>query len=525
MNDIPRTGIYRLLEIFPGALSWSIVLIPVISSFFWPRAVAIFIILYVVLWFLRSLKLSFFLIYAHFKNKHFEEENWMHLLNFFSDSPPKPKNEIERHTTKQIERLKKAGQAKTWDNIYHVAIIATYKEEKEILESTIEAVANCDFPLNRVIVVLATEERDQKRAEENSAYLTQKFAGKFGGFYTFMHPKNIPGEIIGKGPNISYAGQRIAEILKAKNLDFSNVLVTTLDADNRPHPKYFSNLTYHYLMEFNRQQRSYQPVPFFYNNIWDVPMWTRLVALASSFWQLEQSAEVDTLRNFSSHAQSLDALIATDFWSRHTIDEDGQQFWRSYFAFNSHHKVIPLFIPVYQDAVQNKTYFLTLKSQYIQMRRWAWGCTDIPYVVLKMWKERASLPFWKSFVLLFRLVEGHIMWATAPIIITFTNAIPPLINKDFASTVFAYNLNQVFSIIFTVALVGILVSIWISLLALPPHPKGKKWFFLSIFQWIGLPVITLLFGAIPALDAQTRLMLNKPLQFTVTEKIRKPILQ
>ena len=158
------------------------------------------------------------------------------------------------------------------------------------------------------------------------------------------------------------------------------------------------------------------------------------------------------------------------------------------------------------------------------MRRWAWGSSDIPYVSLKMWKERRVLPFLKSLILFYQLIEGHIMWATAPIIITFTNSLPSFLNKDFSKSVFAYNLNQVFSVMFTVALIGIVISIWVSFLMLPKHPRGKKYMFLSLFQWIGLPIVTIVFSAIPALDAQTRLALNKPLQFVVTEKIRKPII-
>lgn len=520
MNDIPRTFAYRLFEIFPGALSWLIILVPIIASAWYPRAVSVFITLYIVLWFLRSLKLSFFLAYAYKKYKKHEKENWMHLLQFFSDNPPVAHTEIEKKTVSRIDDLKQHGQFKKLGNLYHVAIIATYKEEKEILESTISGIAKSDFPLKKIIIVLATEERDNERAQKNVQYLTQKFNGVFGEFLSFMHPANIPGEIAGKGPNISWSGERIAEALKNKNIDFSDVIVTTLDADNRPHKKYFSNLAYHYLMEFNRKKRAYQPVPFSSKNIWDVPVFSRLVALASTFWQLEQSAETTYLRNFSAQAQSLDALTQTNFWSRQTIDEDGQQFWRSYFAFHGKYKVVPLFLPIFHDAVQNRTYFLTLKSQYIQTRRWAWGVSDIPYVILKMWKGRQNLPFFKSLILIYQLIEGHIMWATAPIIITLTNLIPSLFNKEFSRTVFAYNLNQVFSTIFTLALVGILVSIWISLLTLPPHPQGKKWTLLTMLQWAALPLVTIFFGAIPALDAQTRLALNKPLEFVVTEKIR-----
>ena len=155
------------------------------------------------------------------------------------------------------------------------------------------------------------------------------------------------------------------------------------------------------------------------------------------------------------------------------------------------------------------------------MRRWAWGSSDIPYVVLKFWKERKKLPIGRSLLAIFQLIEGHIMWATAAIIITFTNSVPKLLNQHYSNSVFAYNLGRVFSIYFTIALIGILVSLWISFVALPKHPRGKGLFLISMVQWIGLPLVTVIFGAIPAIDAQTHLMLNKPLHFVVTEKVRK----
>lgn len=499
MDDIPRTKWYRILEILPGALSWGVLLGPFILAFWLPRVVAIFITIYVLLWFFRALKSSLFLVYSYWKSKKYQRLDW-------------------------IDLMEQEGQlCKQWRNILHVVIMPTYKEDKEILETSIEALAQTEFPRGQIIFVLATEGRDRMRAQTNAQYLQQRFGSTFRHFYHFMHPADLPDEIPAKGANITYAAKQMTKILKDQCVDFAKVLVTTLDADNRPHPAYFSSLTYHYLMEPNRHRRSFQPLAFFYNNIWDVPFVNRIIALANTFWYLSESAEANHLFNASVYAQSLDSLVAMDYWSRHTIVEDLHQYWRAYFHFHGDHEVVPLFVPVYQDALQSKTYFTSLVGQYKQLRRWAWGASEIPYVLVKMWRERRRLPFFKTASRFYYLCFLQITWATAPVIVILNQSIPTILNPTFARSLFAYNLSGVFNVVFTLMALGILTSLWVSLVALPrPQGKGARLkFSLAILEWLLLPLVTLFYGAIPALDAQTRLMLNKPLGFSVTEKIRK----
>ena len=523
MDDLKRTFWYRLLEMLPGAVSWSILVVPFAASFWYPRPVAIFITIYVILWFLMSSKAIVFTIYSYWKSIKYEKMNWLRLLEFFSESAPIAHTDMEKETMRKIEYHKLNGTFKQWKDILHVVIMPTYKEDKEILETSIEVLTKADYPLEKIIFILATEERDLVRAQENADFLIKKFGDKFGAFHHIMHPKNLPDEMPAKGANITYSARKIAEMLKQQNVDFSNVLVTTLDADNRPHPAYFANLTYHYLITENRAKRSYQPLAYFFNNIWDVPFTNRLVALANTSWYLAEAGQSHHLFNASVYAQSLNTLVAMDFWSRHTIVEDIHQYWRGYFHFDGDHEVVPLFIPVYQDALQNKTYFTSLVGQYKQLRRWAWGASEIPYAIIKMIKNRKRLPFCRSIGKLWYLLYLQITWTTTPVIILLNKMIPVTISPNFDKTLFAYNMGQVFNVIFSIMFFGILVYLWLSLLYLPkPNKTFQKWQYFSLaLNWILLPFVTLIYGAIPAIDAQTRLMLNKPLGFTVTEKIKK----
>ena len=72
------------------------------------------------------------------------------------------------------------------------------------------------------------------------------------------------------------------------------------------------------------------------------------------------------IRNFASHSQPLQALKAMEFWSKRTIVEDGHQYWRSLFFFDGDYTVLPIRVPIYQDAVLDETFFKTIKAgQYV----------------------------------------------------------------------------------------------------------------------------------------------------------------
>src|SRR5262249_50209225 len=151
-------------------------------------------------------------------------------------------------------------------------------------------------------------------------------------------------------------------------------------------------LSYLYAATTDPLYVSYQPIPLYTNNIWDAPAPMRVITTGNSFWNIVLSMRTHMIRNFSAHAQSLKTLIDTDFWSVRTIVEDGHQFWRTYFRYDGHHEVYPLYVPIYQDAVLSTTYWRTLKAQFVQLRRWAWGASDVAYVAEKGFFTENKVP-------------------------------------------------------------------------------------------------------------------------------------
>lgn len=497
---MPKTWKYkRLFEILPGVFVWIILLFPIALSIWAPRVLAIYMIFFLCYWLVRTFGMSTRLVVGYCSFKRDMKINWLKMCH---DLPPKD----------------------SWRKIYHLVIVPTYKEDIEILRASVESVIHSDYPTDRIIYLLATEERDRENARKYASILKEEYGGKLLDFITIEHPSDIPGEIIGKGPNITYAGRKIVSYFEEHKIPPRDVIVTNMDADNLFDKKYLACLTYKYLIDPDPKHKSFQPIPMYFNNIWDVPMPMRLIAMGSSFWQLIVATRPTRLKNFSAHAQSLEALIAVDFWSTTTIVEDGHQFWRTYYKFNGNHDVIPMFTPIYQDAVLGDNMKDTLIEQYHQKRRWSWGVSDIPYVMEHTFHDK-KIPFIDRWAHALILWEAHLSWSTTSLVLATSSWLPLALNPGFRETVLAYNFPIVYSRLLLVAWVGMVTTLIISTLLVPPY-RGKKPFGRIFLDWILtpfiLPVSNVIFSSIPALESQTRLMLGKYMDvFRVTKKSTK----
>ncbi len=524
---------YRLLEILPGLLSWAVLILPFVLAFVSPFALAIIIIAYLIAWFLRAMGQSARVIQSYGNMRRHQALNWAPLITDLDD----PKASLWRldHVHEDLPQWHqknlnlRALQVETdtlrSSDIFHAVIVPTYNEPKDVLELTVKHILKTNYDLKKVILILAPEQRDGGKPVSACAELVKKYGSKFHLMQSVPHPADYEvGDIKGKGANECYAAGWLEGWLKRKKIPNASVVVTVLDSDHHPDPNYFSELSYVYLLSPDRKHTSYQPISLLTSNIWDAPAPMRILALGTSFWMMIVSMRPHMLRNYAAHGQGMDALVECNFWSKRTIVEDGHQFWRTYFRYDGKHEVYPIFSPIYQDAVLAETYKKTVRAQFLQIRRWAWGVSDIPYVIYKGFFTKNKVPKLDLFLKTVRLIEGHLSWATASLIVAFSASIPVYINPHGRESFVANQLPVIASYIQTVSLIGILVTLYLSMKLLPKKPARyrKTRHLYMIFQWPFMPIVTILFGSTAALVSQTRLMFGRYIgNFDVTDKIIK----
>jgi hypothetical protein len=535
-----RGARYRFFEILPGALSWTMLALPVILSAINVAAAAFFVLIYLLINFTRAVAGATRALQGYRIMRKHQKIDWEGMLQELETGKvpehhgrfPKWHYEALRRYAVQREQLLALDQAGVQSHgsgehlrpseVVHAVIIATYKESREVLEPTIKSVLSGDYNMNQVLLVIAYEQRAGEQQAQLAKTLVKEYGDQFMDAFAVGHPNDIPGEIIGKGGNITFAGRKLKTYLEKQHIDPRRVLVTTLDADNRPDKKYLAALSYVYCVAPDPVHASYQPVALYTNNIWDAPAPMRVLATGNSFFNIVTSLRTHALRNFSAHAQPMAALLETDFWSTRTVVEDGHQFWRSYFAFNGNYRVYPLYVPIGQDAVLSESYVKTLKAQFVQLRRWTYGASDIAYVVDKAFFSkdpgRKKINKFDAFAKTWRLLEGHVSWASGSLLVLLGGFVPALFQPE------SYTANQlpiVVSRIQTVALIGLLITVFFSLITLPPKParyKHHRTLFM-VLQWVYLPVTTVVYNSFAAFYSQTRLMFAMYYdKFDVTEK-------
>lgn len=545
-----RTKEYRLLEILPGALSYTMIILLFALSIISPALGSYYLLLIIAVTLVKAVGIVYRTIQGYNAAKRAEKVNWHERLVDL-ETPHERYEELLKHKCKEfafnehVENLKLLSVGKDLvlsesevavddepiffpkpKEIYHAVIMVAYNEGLETLIPTVEAVRDGSFDNERIIFVFGYEERGGEAMVENAKILKEKFKDDFFEFITVMHPKDLKDEIQGKGPNLNFAAGELLEFVKKKKIPLKNIIVTSLDSDNKMSKWYLDYVAYQFIVHPNRQHLSYQPVSLFTNNIWDAPAPMRIIAISNSFFNIISSMRSHTLKNFASHSQPLLALSEMGFWSKKTIVEDGHQYWRSLFFFKGNYEVLPIHVAIYQDAVMEETLIKTLKAQFVQLRRWDYGASDVAYVGVRLFskdrKKIGEMPFLPLFAKFVRLLEGHVTLAAISPMVAFGGWVPKIINSR-SKDLLTFNLPNTISLIQIFASVGLMTTILLSLKMLPPRPKEVKTpRILMILQWLLMPVVAIVYQSFAAFYSQTRLLTGNYMEkFDVTKKVVK----
>ncbi|MBF8289406.1 MAG: hypothetical protein HW391_374 [Chloroflexi bacterium] len=540
----------RLLEVVPGAVTWGLLVLAVGLSFGWPQLVAWFVLTFDVYWLYKAVMLTGSVAAAFGLTRRVVDVDWRTRTFALRDvagriagiearlaAIEKRVGDLDgagerlaalggrreatrlREERKELLRLlARRGEAiADPDRLWHVALVPTYTEPYEKLHETIRALAEADWPRERKMVAIITRETDAG-GRANVDRLRTAFGDAFLHFFHILDPLE-PGVVVGKSSAMAYGGRWLYRELEALGFDPREVVVTDLDSDYRVHPAYFGYLSWMFLTDTDRFRRLYQPVPMFHNNLWETPLPVRLVAIGATHVQMWRSLTPEKLISFSSYSVSLQTIHEVDYWATDAIPEDSRFYWKSFFRYSGEFRTVPLFMPIYGDAVRARSYPRTLIQQYTQIRRWAWGVTDIPYFIQNA-LAHSEIPRMQRVGRLVDLWLDHLNWAIAPFVILFGSNLPLILNPAFAQTTLGQNLPLYASWLLTGAFGCLAVLMYVEERIAPPRPAS--WGLLrniaSRIQWLLLPVVGLLFSNLPALDAQTRLMAGKYLEYRVTEK-------
>ncbi len=501
-TKIPRERRWqRLLEIIPGLLTWTTLIGMIVFSFWLPVWTAVFVIAFDIYWIYRTIFITSYSVIAYRKLKKGKRTDWW----------------------EKCKSIQAPDTGWTYKDILQVILLPTANELAEVIEPAIKAVAESKFPNDQIIILLATEERElEEQRLKKINYLKNKFSGVFRDFLVTTHIV-APGEMKCKASNASFAARFLMKYLSEKNIDYQKVILSNFDCDSVAHTQYFAALTYEYLKDPKRLQRSYQPLPMYHNNLWDTNAFVRVIVTSSSFWHMFQSTRREMV-TFSSHSEPFDTLVKVGFWPVNMISEDSVIYWKCFSYFHGDYKVKPIYLPISLDAVLAENYWRTIKNQYKQKRRWAYGVENFPVIVRALWPDK-KVSFLKKIKAAFEMLEGHHSWATASFILAFLGWLPLILGgNEFNESVLAHNLPFVTRYLMTLAMFGLIVSMFLSFMLLPPRPRkySRKKYAYMFLQWILVPIIAPTLGALPAVDSQTRILIKKYFgEFWVTEKVKK----
>ena len=568
-NNTRRLG-NRILEVIPGILAWTTITLPFWGGIFLPELTAYIVITFNVFWFYKSLSSVILFIIGYLRIREGENNDWMLKLRqikyidkslkeladkkallinssntaaaqiiknnsrnqntkkfFILSKLPYSilkiyasleKRKAIKYIQKEITRFKnlKNKNILNWENLRHIVIIPFVMEPYEVLQPIMDRLSNQTFPTKKINIILATEV-----AKPEGYIVAQKLKANYGKFFEniwITQHKLAAGEIQGKSSNMAFAARFAQQKIHGLRWDKNMITLTSCDCDSQFDLQYFAYFTFLFITEQERYYKFFHAPMVYYANIWQVPFFGRVANSLFTINNIGKSVREDKNIQVSTYSASYKLIEEMGFWSSDIVPEDFHMFLKALFLHGDKVSIKPIYLKTLSDAAESTTFFKTAQNQYKQVKRWAWGVSDDVWMV-KSWvrtKNKSVYTLYRVFHIMF----DNYLWSTNSFILLLGANIPPLVNKKFALTVIGQKLPQISSTILTFTSIIFFMTVIVDILIKPQRPKKVSILrqILEQTQWLTLPLIGLVFGAIPGLDAQTRLLLGKHMVHHSTEK-------
>jgi cellulose synthase/poly-beta-1,6-N-acetylglucosamine synthase-like glycosyltransferase len=404
--------------------------------------------------------------------------------------------------------------------LHHVVIIPNYREPMEVLSRTLRGLAAQEDAKHYLTVVLAMEEREVG-AREKARVLQQSFKDRFARLLVTVHPANLSGEVAGKGANQAWAARWARrELVDRLELPIEELTLTSCDADSVLHPRYFAELAHLFNRDPERHRRFWYAPVFYYNNIWRIPAAIRLLAYHScalrmgelanpSFWSLP----------VSTYTLSFKLADEAGYWDPGVISEDWHMYLRCFFAAQGRTSLTPIFLPTQTDAVEGETLGQTLANYYRQQLRHSWGAEDVGYI-LQQWRRSPDTPLLKKLLCFLWILHLNLLRSTSWFIIVLGSLTAWLTHSTLLISLPKQPLLSDLIPILNALGIASAAAIWAMEHVRCPPTKDSRLNALAqeSIAWGFLPILSFAFAALPALHAQTKLLLGSPLAFQRTPK-------
>jgi len=403
--------------------------------------------------------------------------------------------------------------------MHHLVLVPTYRESDQILSETLECIATQTTGAERVTVALAFEARDPE-APARAQRLTQRFAKRFGHWLVTMHP-DLPGEVKGKSSNLHWAARRVQdELIATGRLDARNLLITVVDADSRIDRQYLAALSIEVLSHPDGRLHVYQPAILFYANYSRLAFPLRAVSSVFSLYSLARLAATHRLIPQSTYSLTWWAARRVGFWDVDVVPEDSHMFFKVWLHLGKRVRTRAMYLPVYADAAEGMNLWKSVQSTYQQIRRWAWGVSDVPYLTLRTLRAQ-HIPRTMRVQRVGWYIEEHLVWPSHWFLLTLGGMLPPVINQVWAHSPIGVWQTEAYSTLLGLCLpsliLAIIADVWLKWRSGAHNNVGVLLGGLTGFAL--LPLTGLACVALPALDAHTRLLFGRSLAYQVTEKV------